>query len=396
MRKIKFILFLFVLYPLSVNSQWQQLNGISPVWVKSLASNGSNIFAGNYILIGNENHNTGLGAWISTNNGLNWNITSLNIAPSSLHFRNSRLFACAGGLFYTDNNGLNWISVMPGTQMKVVSSNGSYVYCGGVSALYVSSNNGINWSVSLPGTSSALLVKDNYIFSADAASLNISSNNGLNWYTSSVNSKAVYSFATNGTNIFAGTNSGLYISYNNGTNWSLISPSNHWILSVLAFDSNIIYGDFWGNGIYKSTNLGLNWVQRNEGFNTNPSIEVLLNSNGYIFAGGSSGLYRRSIQNVLNIKSNFENITNNFSLYQNYPNPFNPTTNIKFKVASYKVVKLVVRDLLGREVQTLINEKLKPGEYEVTFNGSNLPSGVYFYKLQSGDFTETKKMLRVK
>jgi len=84
------------------------------------------------------------------------------------------------------------------------------------------------------------------------------------------------------------------------------------------------------------------------------------------------------------------------SLSQNYPNPFNPSTNIKFQIANNKYVLLKVFDVIGREVQTLVNEKLKPGEYEVTFDGSTLPSGVYFYKLQADDFTETKKSILLK
>ena len=82
-----------------------------------------------------------------------------------------------------------------------------------------------------------------------------------------------------------------------------------------------------------------------------------------------------------------------FKLEQNYPNPFNPVTVIKFKVPSSQVVTLKVYDLLGREVATLVNEEKAPGSYEVKFDGSNLASGTYFYRLQAGDFVQTKKML---
>jgi hypothetical protein len=85
-----------------------------------------------------------------------------------------------------------------------------------------------------------------------------------------------------------------------------------------------------------------------------------------------------------------------YELSQNYPNPFNSTSNLKFEIAKLGDVKLVVYDVMGRAVQTLVNETLKPGTYETTFDGSMLPSGVYFYKLSVGDFTETKKMLMIK
>ncbi len=89
-------------------------------------------------------------------------------------------------------------------------------------------------------------------------------------------------------------------------------------------------------------------------------------------------------------------ILNSFSLLQNYPNPFNSSTNIKFQIINYDRVVLKVFDLLGREVKTLVNEELIPGTYEVKFDAGNLPSGVYFYRLRSGDFFDFKKMIITK
>ncbi len=85
-----------------------------------------------------------------------------------------------------------------------------------------------------------------------------------------------------------------------------------------------------------------------------------------------------------------------FSLSQNYPNPFNPNSKIKFQIAKSGDTKLVVFDMLGREVETLVNENLNPGTYEVDFEGSNFSSGVYFYKLTAGSYAETKKMSLIK
>ncbi len=93
-------------------------------------------------------------------------------------------------------------------------------------------------------------------------------------------------------------------------------------------------------------------------------------------------------------------VPKSFSLQQNYPNPFNPVTKISFNVASNGSAKLVVFDAIGREVAVLVNEDLKAGEYAVSFNASNLPSGMYLYRLTvSGDkasFTSTKKLVLVK
>jgi hypothetical protein len=100
-----------------------------------------------------------------------------------------------------------------------------------------------------------------------------------------------------------------------------------------------------------------------------------------------------------------------FSLSQNYPNPFNPSTKISFKIPSPEaessprrgwlkagvgLVTLKVYDITGKEVAVLVNETLQPGTYEVTFDGSGLTSGVYFYKLHAGEFMETKRMVLIK
>jgi hypothetical protein len=82
-----------------------------------------------------------------------------------------------------------------------------------------------------------------------------------------------------------------------------------------------------------------------------------------------------------------------FRLCQNYPNPFNPSTVISYHVASVGKVSLKVFDLLGREVSTLINEVKSAGTYTTTFNAANMPSGVYFYRLQAGSYIETKKLI---
>jgi len=99
-------------------------------------------------------------------------------------------------------------------------------------------------------------------------------------------------------------------------------------------------------------------------------------------------------------------IPEKYNLYQNYPNPFNPVTKIKFDITTSlsfpnalignPFVSLKVYDILGKNVTTLVNEHLQPGTYEVAFDGSNLPGGVFFYRLNAGDFAETKKMLMIK
>ncbi len=85
-----------------------------------------------------------------------------------------------------------------------------------------------------------------------------------------------------------------------------------------------------------------------------------------------------------------------FKLYDNYPNPFNPVTKIKFDIPKHSFTKLTVYDISGKEISILVDGELNPGSYEANYSASNLPSGVYFYKLSSGGFTDVKKMILVK
>jgi len=85
-----------------------------------------------------------------------------------------------------------------------------------------------------------------------------------------------------------------------------------------------------------------------------------------------------------------------FSLFQNYPNPFNPTTSINFEITKPEFVSLKVYDIIGNEVATLVNDRKPAGSYEINFDASNLAGGVYFYKIQAGNFVQTKKMILLK
>jgi len=85
-----------------------------------------------------------------------------------------------------------------------------------------------------------------------------------------------------------------------------------------------------------------------------------------------------------------------YSLSNNYPNPFNPTTYIKYQIPELSFVTLKVYDVLGNEIATLVNEEKPAGKYEVEFDGAGLPSGIYFYRIQTSSFHETKKMVFMK
>jgi len=122
----------------------------------------------------------------------------------------------------------------------------------------------------------------------------------------------------------------------------------------------------------------------------------------YLWFGGEGfTILKGNTELVINVENIENSFVNDFRLDQNYPNPFNPVTKIKYEIPGQArndnaLVTLKVYDILGREVATLVNEEKPAGEYEVEFNGSALTSGIYFYQLKAGEFSETKKMILLK
>ena len=146
----------------------------------------------------------------------------------------------------------------------------------------------------------------------------------------------------------------------------------------------------------KSTPVFTNWIYLDAGFDSEfrqPEAGDTLNIyQTYPFLAGDSLFFSTGIVN----SSENNELIKNYELTQNYPNPFNPTTQISFSIPQTELVKLVVYDILGREVKTLLNTKMNPGKYAVKFNGGRLSSGVYIYRLTSGEFRQSKKMVLVK
>ena len=127
---------------------------------------------------------------------------------------------------------------------------------------------------------------------------------------------------------------------------------------------------------------------------SNTMAIVAITGNGYelVYAKINSVEYGQ----LVDVKGKTNFLPQEFSLSQNFPNPFNPTTRIQYLLPTTSIVSLKVYDLLGREIQTLINNETSPGKYEITFDGSKLASGVYFYRLQAGSFVAARKMIYLK
>ena len=154
-----------------------------------------------------------------------------------------------------------------------------------------------------------------------------------------------------------------------------------------------------------SSNGGISWVKSYNG--TADSLDIarciISDTSGNIFIAGESmgtgtGLDFLTIKysESVGINESGTEVPHNFFFAQNYPNPFNPKTIINYQLPITIYVKLAVFDITGKEVATLVNEHLQAGKYEATFDGSNLPSGVYLYRLTAGSFAETKRMVMIK
>jgi hypothetical protein len=188
-------------------------------------------------------------------------------------------------------------------------------------------------------------------------------------------------------------------------NWTVYKRSNSGLPSndvrAIAIDGqeNKWIGTYWG-GLAKFD--GVRWTVYNTSNSGLPddvvlSIAIDGQGNKWIGTGGGGLAIFREDGVILPVEEKETNeIPSKFILYQNYPNPFNPSTTIEFDIPERTNVKLVVYDILGREVETLIDKELEPGKYKINFTATNLPSGVYFYTLKTPKFTKTNKMLLIK
>ena len=151
-----------------------------------------------------------------------------------------------------------------------------------------------------------------------------------------------------------------------------------------------------GPGDVFSANLG-NYADMHilTDININSGENILLINTGEDWFGVHLAILSTG-QIVNGINDYIPQIPTDYALYQNYPNPFNPSTTIYYSIPELSLVTLKVYDVLGSEITTLVNEEKLIGSYEVEFNATTLPSGIYFYKLQAGNFVETKKMVLMK
>jgi len=188
----------------------------------------------------------------------------------------------------------------------------------------------------------------------------------------------------------------------------------HWTTAPDANHSKMVFGDYDpttipgvggenGTGITKFTDLTENWYSTVTSTIDNLPLGALIWNDAALAAynsatdfGKINAAYQTRAGKSLTLVKNNSNTPNSYRLDQNYPNPFNPTTTISFSLAKAANVKLVVFNVLGQKVATLVDRNLPAGDQSVVFDAGRLSSGVYFYRLDTGDFSSVKKMVLMK
>jgi photosystem II stability/assembly factor-like uncharacterized protein len=360
----------------------------------------------------------------TTNGGIQWDsISSGNGGPPyNVQFPNNQTGYAAGNhaFFKTNNGGLNWTkSDLPNgefiaTSLFFCNSTTGYLctkyqYQDDTSIIYKTTN-GVSWipvSYAKFGEVRGInfFNENTGIIATSTRKIYRTTNGGMLW--DSVHIAATYSsfqdlqFVNNLTG-YASTSDEILKSTNGGLNWVRYNTVYSSKIFFTSPDTGYTPSS-WStyNGIYKTCDGGYNWQLQKPP--TNGTFrDIFFSSPNTGYAVGDNGMIMKTTTGgIIIIKNINKEIPQYCFLYQNYPNPFNPVTKIKFEIPSVGQrhafdLQLKVYDILGREVQTLVNEQLQPGTYEVTFDGSNLPSGIYFYQLKAGDYIETRKMILLK
>lgn len=387
---------------------WHSANGPLNGKVTSIVKNTSSmIFAGTSnggVYRSAENSNS----WTQINSGLaNTDIRALVINSSGIIFAGT----FGGGIFISTDQGDSWNSsntglTNPFIYSLAVSPNG-YIFAGTGQRCYRSANNGNNWTPATSGfpASSVMSLAINsagHLFATTLGSgLYRSTNNGDQWLLkdSGISNPDIKSVAVNANGIvFAGTFNGVYRSTNNGDSWQRKDSGITSVSAVYAFafnSNNDVYIGKFGGGVYSSSDNGEFWIQKNSGLPDLNVNAVMEDRNGFIYTGTNGSGVFKSINTISDISQTVFPVKKIEEL-RNYPNPFNPVTFIHYSVSGSDYVDLKVFDVSGKLVSSLIDKKQEPGSYDIEFAGGDLPGGVYFYRLVTGSYIQTNKMILIK
>ncbi len=353
----------------------------------------------------------------TTNGGTNWLRTDYqNLSVDDIFFLNDMtgyVIGYTSSPFYpgkilmTMDGGLTWgrsdsVAYFNLFKIKFYDANTGFI-AGKTGKAFVTTNGGTNWTDrSLIFTWNApvdiwCLTADKW-FLGDGQRLNVTTNQGFNW-TSDYGIAANTFYFINGTTGFCGGVGSIYKTTNSGVSWIAIFTNDSTNSIGLQFtDNNTGYSVNWSpNRISKTTNGGYNWTFLPAISNMNFLCLSFVNNLTGFAAGYYGRIYKTTNGGSVFVSNISNKIPDRFELGQNYPNPFNQSTIFNLQCSMKSDVTVKVYDAAGREVQTLVNEMLEPGTYQVRFDGSGLSSGLFYYRMTvDGRQAAVKKMIMIK
>lgn len=407
--KLLFTVFLFaVIFHTNLSAQ--------SVWTTQYLNNiGGNILR----KIQFVNENTG---WASggngtlirtTNGGENWSSVYCGTTKfiTSLYFLNENtgwVGAQEGFVRKTTDGGTTWYAA-PITitnnywtaYLSFINEQTGYASC--ITGMSKTTDGGLTWnlinSASTPTYNALQFFNENTGYVMGSGTLFKSVNGGTSWtpILSGANIDENLYFLNNNTGWVLGSNE-IRKTTDGCDTWSYTSiPMSHpyaikFVTSSLGW---CVGQDNTSAVILRTTDAGNTWVvQKVEPLNSYYDISFV--NQDYGLASGKAIISYTSNGSLTSVNQISSEVPDKYSLKQNYPNPFNPSTKINYDIKTSGFVSMKVFDALGKEVASLVNENQTPGTYQVGFNAAGLNSGIYFYTLTTGNFSETKKMILVK
>jgi photosystem II stability/assembly factor-like uncharacterized protein len=329
-----------------------------------------------YYLIHSSNFGTDWDTLLGNHYGFEFSRPFFNPSNSAIYISTHDYYSSNGGIYFTNDFGINWEPIsntdfiglhtyLPWMYMpnqKIVLCQFNYV-C-------KSTDNGYTWTVS------------------NAIGENYEEINGL-----AINQRE---------GIFViEENNGVYFANFDTLSFFYLGLSNKKLSSIAVRDT-LVFASSDSLGVFKYDKQTDRWVDVSSGLDDLRITKIFFDKAGNLYARSRENLYR-AYSELTTISNEKIGTLFNFRLAQNYPNPFNPSTIISYQIPQTGFISLKVYDILGREVVTLVNEEKPAGNYEVEFDGRELTSGIYFYKLsvsalpsqdrQAGNYIETRKMI---
>ena len=347
----------------------------------------------------------------TTDHGETWETQNMQTPISAIYFVWYNL-GFAGGIdgdvFKTTDMGENWINI--GSIGKPIRDI-SFIYDFHLNPIgYICGDDGALWAINdtiLSDISSGLSVDFSAISSPQINKVWICGNSSIYFFDGNIITKQFTSSVLLNSvhmephyyNLGLTVGDSGYSAKTTDSGQTWIEVLNPDTLKRSLYDVYFVGTIGWAVGnqgvILRSTNHGTSWMIEETNLTSCRlgSVHISGSTGGFgpILAVGEN---KTALINPIVVSVDDEPITiDDFELFQNYPNPFNPTTIIKYQIPGLSYVTIKVFDVLGNEVATLVNDEKPAGSYEVGFDGSNLTSGIYFYQLRAGDYTETKKMI---